>query len=270
MSGFWGADSGAVRQQGAACTGATGTVESLMAACGAVIDAVEWVGPDAEAFRERWGGEVRSRLEQVIQQLRADGDELTRHAEEQDEVSGGDGGGLLGPGFPGIPGIPTLPDLPEFLGPLMPPMPRIPTLPDFPDPSEIWGPIGPIGPIPALPDLRDRPDLGGPFPMPETPTIPLPDCTIMPRGVALPDIAIPESRLIRCFTTPDVMPFPPVLEPVPMPSPLPVPGPAPIPMPQPLPMPRDWPLPQPLPQPLPIPDSWPLPQPLPRPDVYRI
>lgn len=249
MSGFWGADSGAVRQQGGGSTGAAGTVESLMAACGAVIDAVEWVGPDAEAFRERWGGEVRSRLEQVIEQLRADGDELTRHAEEQDEVSGGDGGGVRGPGFPGIPGIPTLPGLP--------------------DPSEIWGPIGPILP---LPDVLARPELGGPVLAPRTPTIPLPDCNIMPRGETLPILGFPEARLIRCFTTPEVMPFPPVLEPlpapIPLPTPLPVPGPAPIPMPQPLP--RDWPLPQPLPQPLPIPDSWPLPQPLPRPDVYRI
>src|SRR5699024_1105051 len=109
MNGFWGAGTEAVRAQGEACTGAAGTMETLLRSCSSLVSAAEWSGEDAEAFRERWVSEVDSRLQQVIEMLRADGEALRRHGDEQDEASSDDGG--LGTGAPGAP-IPTLPGLP--------------------------------------------------------------------------------------------------------------------------------------------------------------
>src|SRR5699024_12366901 len=95
MNGFWGANTEAVRAQGEACTGAAGAMETLLRYCSSLVSAAEWSGEDAEAFRERWVSEVDSRVQQVIEMLRADGEALRRHGDEQEESSYDDGG--LGP-----------------------------------------------------------------------------------------------------------------------------------------------------------------------------
>ena len=88
MNGFWGAQTDAVRAQGTACAGAAARIEDLLATCDGLIGAVTWIGPDAEAFREHWRGRVRGHLQHAIETLRADGEELHGHAEEQDGASG--------------------------------------------------------------------------------------------------------------------------------------------------------------------------------------
>src|SRR5699024_120479 len=190
MNGFWGADTEAVRAQGEACTGAAGAMETLLRSCSSLVSAAEWSGEDAEAFRERWVSEVDSRLQQVIEMLRADGEALRRHGDEQDEASSDDGG--LGTGAPGAP-IPTLPGFPGA------PIPTIP-LPDIelqdidlPEPSEIWGPIS--APVPAFP-------LPGPLPAP----VPLPELRPLPLPQPAP------------WPTPPEWPLP---QPLPLPAPLP-------------------------------------------------
>ena len=96
MSGFWGADVEALRGHAEASRTASEALRTILTRCGALVDAVEWTGPDADAFRERWSGEVAPTLESAAAGLESDGRELTGHAEEQDETSSpgaGVGGG---------------------------------------------------------------------------------------------------------------------------------------------------------------------------------
>lgn len=304
MSGFWGAEVEVLRQHGTACGAAAGAVESLLGSCASLIDGIEWIGPDADSFHERWGGEVRPLIEQMIHMLRADGRELSRHADAQDEASGG-GDGRRAPTLPGMP-IPSQPlpfPLPKGLPPILPPI--FPPLPipgdDFKWPiTPPWGkpPVSPLPtpgddftwPIPPpwgkppVPTVPDGPFDVGPFPFPilPLPRLEIPRCPV-PR--IDPDdliIGIPPI-LTDCFPTPPPLPplFPPPMTdcwpigeraPLPMPENWPLPQPRSLPslLPEPMPLPENWPLPQPLPRPLPIPDQWPLPMPLPRPDIYRL
>src|SRR5699024_956481 len=151
MSGFWGAETEAVRQQGEACAGAAGALETLLRSCGSQVATVEWIGADADGFRERWSSEVDSRLQQAIEMLRAHGEELRRHGDEQDEASADDGGGGVGlpgiplptpPGFPSLPGLPGLPNLPIPTLPGLPGLPGLPEIPSLPLP-----PLPDIGPL---------------------------------------------------------------------------------------------------------------------------
>lgn len=62
----------------------------------AVMDESIWRGPDAEAFRARWSSETASLFSEVTSGLGERSGELERHADEQDEASAGDGGGVSG------------------------------------------------------------------------------------------------------------------------------------------------------------------------------
>lgn len=96
-----------------------------------MVGAVEWTGPDADAFRERWQSEVRAQVPARADALRGRADELTAQAEEQDGASDGDGsgGGPFGsplpfpfpfpfelPGPCGVPGGSEAPEPPYFYG----------------------------------------------------------------------------------------------------------------------------------------------------------
>jgi hypothetical protein len=245
MSGFWGADVEAVRAHATACGRAAGRVEGLLGACAALVDGVEWTGPDADRFRERWSAEVRPLLERAISDLRADGEELDGHAEEQDGASGE---APVGPAAPLGPG-PALP-----LGPTLP-LPPIPALPAVPDPAMPARPLGPgIGILGTGSPLHEliRCDFGR-------------DGELVP-GI-LPELPDP----IRCFLPPFAPTWPGGgLEPLPAPMPSPLPAPLPDVRPLPLPAPEGWPLPQPLPAPLPLPDPWPFPSVMPLPAIHRL
>lgn len=93
MSGFYGADTAQLREQAGACLRGSGTLRDLIGTTSAMVGAVEWTGPDAEAFRKRWQSEVRAQLTARADALRARADELTAQAEEQDGASDGDGSG---------------------------------------------------------------------------------------------------------------------------------------------------------------------------------
>lgn len=102
MTGFWGADTEVLRQTAGALGGGSERIDDLAARLGAVIDAVHWVGPDAESFRADWSGQVRPGLLARVSRLRQQERELDAHAWEQDETSsagtaGGGGVGREGP-----------------------------------------------------------------------------------------------------------------------------------------------------------------------------
>lgn len=224
MGGFWGAEVEALRQQGSACGTAAGTVEALLGRCAGLIDGIEWIGTDADSFRERWSGQVKPLIEQMIEMLRADEHELNRHAEAQDEVSA-DGGGGGRVSLPGVP-VPSFPfPVPSLPLPFPFPFP-VPTIPRFEIPDcPVAKPELDVFEIGTLPILTlPRPPMCPSFPPPVTEYWPLPQPLPIPQPLPLP---------------------------LPLPEPLPIPEnwPLPQPLPQPLPIPDRWPMPDPLPRP---------------------
>lgn len=100
----------------------------MLAALDGVVHGSAWEGPDAENFRERFV-EARRRGSETSQTLAERGQELRRQAEEQDEVSQGDGGGGStgqpggGGGAPRQPGGGTSPGIPGGSGGSWDPIP---------------------------------------------------------------------------------------------------------------------------------------------------
>lgn len=94
MGGFLGADTAALREHGSVLTARAGEVEDLAARLAAMVDQVNWIGPDAEEFRSDWAVRVRPALHDCSDAIRSRADEIDTHAEEQDGAS--DVGGLGG------------------------------------------------------------------------------------------------------------------------------------------------------------------------------
>lgn len=96
MGGFLGADTAALREHGSVLTARAGEVEDLAARLAAMVDQVNWIGPDAEEFRSDWAVRVRPALHDCSDAIRSRADEIDTHAEEQDDASdvGGPGGTL--------------------------------------------------------------------------------------------------------------------------------------------------------------------------------
>ncbi|WP_246955660.1 hypothetical protein [Brachybacterium sp. Marseille-Q7125] len=134
MSGFYGGVPEQMRAQGVACRQGSQTIIQTTDAVTALIDSVPWLGPDAIAFRALWHGQVKPSLYAKAEDIRAKGEEITQHAEEQDHVSNSDGGGggifdavrdfiedlfqpggPFGPGLPGGPFSPMNPAIIDFL-----------------------------------------------------------------------------------------------------------------------------------------------------------
>lgn len=135
MSAFFGGDTEQMRGHSAVCSKDAQRLAELIATAGATVAAVEWQGTDAEGFRERWNSEAEATARSATDLLMRLARELEGHAEEQDETSSADGGGILGalrdlldgtfpfggpvmplpfpiPGVPIVPGLPGLPGLP--------------------------------------------------------------------------------------------------------------------------------------------------------------
>lgn len=121
MSGFFGGDTVLMREHSAACAGSAQRLSELIEAATSAIGSVTWTGPDADAFRDGWQVGPQSRALSTAEQLQDLARRLEEHAEEQDEASSGDGGGLLDLigdlyGYPmpfsfPIPGLPFTPSV---------------------------------------------------------------------------------------------------------------------------------------------------------------
>lgn len=123
MSGFFGGDTETMRQQASACTAGAQRLAELIESATSSVDGVSWVGTDAESFRESWHSGPATTAREAAETLRRLAQELQDHAEEQDETSSGDDGGLLGMLRDLFPGPIMIP------GPLMPLPAPIPGLP---------------------------------------------------------------------------------------------------------------------------------------------
>lgn len=92
---FQGADTDQLRDLASRFTGGSGRLEELLAALRGVVDAVDWVGPDAEDFRLRFD-DAHQRAMDTTSQLSRLGARVEQEADEQDQVSAreGDGNGI--------------------------------------------------------------------------------------------------------------------------------------------------------------------------------
>lgn len=66
------------------------TSEQVLEAIGDVtnlVNSVEWVGPDYEAYREDWNAFLSGPVDQLVNGLQTKGNELSQHAEEQTQTS---------------------------------------------------------------------------------------------------------------------------------------------------------------------------------------
>ena len=52
-----------------------------------LVNSVEWVGPDYDAYRDEWNSFLSGPVAGLVNGLEAKGKELTQHAEEQDVTS---------------------------------------------------------------------------------------------------------------------------------------------------------------------------------------
>jgi len=95
MAGFYGGDTEQMRRQGAASQQGAERIADITAAMGASIDSVIWQGPDAEAFRALWHSSVKPGMLARAEEVRATGQEIDQHAEQQERASGDGDGGLL-------------------------------------------------------------------------------------------------------------------------------------------------------------------------------
>lgn len=139
MTGFFGADTERLREQGTSTTTGARTLAEVVEAALALSHQVAWVGPDADTFR---GGcdDARRQLHDALETLQRMAEELQDHADQQDDASqqdnASDGPGLpFGPFGPILPGNPFGPG-----GPFDGDSSRSPFGP-------IGSPLGPLGPL---------------------------------------------------------------------------------------------------------------------------
>lgn len=52
-----------------------------------LVNSVEWVGPDYDAYRDEWNAFVNGAVNNLVEAFKAKGDELNKHAKEQDTTS---------------------------------------------------------------------------------------------------------------------------------------------------------------------------------------
>lgn len=91
---FYGMDTEQVRQSAEDLEQASRRLEGIIDDLHASISAVDWVGPDADSFRDSWQGTRQLAESTVLSELPRRSGELEEHAEEQDEASD-DGGSAL-------------------------------------------------------------------------------------------------------------------------------------------------------------------------------
>lgn len=90
---FWGADTEALRAHADLTDRGAVQIDDIVVRLGILVHSVEWVGNDADAFRQAWDGTTRTLIEAAVDELRRRLREIQVHADEQDGASDDDGGG---------------------------------------------------------------------------------------------------------------------------------------------------------------------------------
>ena len=102
MAGFWGADTEALRDYSGHVVRGGQALGELRDRLQQTVTSVEWIGPDADSFRDDFTGRISSLFRNSSDLLIENSRTLEQHAEEQDDASatggadgGGSGGGIL-------------------------------------------------------------------------------------------------------------------------------------------------------------------------------
>lgn len=96
MAAMLGADTARLRAVAALADTTADALRAVGARVAAEVEAVDWIGPDADAFRADVDAIVRADLDTLAELLDDDADELRRQADEQDAASAARGGGAAG------------------------------------------------------------------------------------------------------------------------------------------------------------------------------
>jgi hypothetical protein len=109
--GFQGADPAQLRQLGAQMGSSGRMLLAQLGSLGAGVARTPWPGPDADRFRHDWQSGHSRALRQAAVFLAAAGQELLRHAAEQEQASQGGGAGTAAGAQPGASPTPQPADL---------------------------------------------------------------------------------------------------------------------------------------------------------------
>lgn len=104
--GFQGADPAQLRQLGAQMGSSGRMLLAQLGSLGAGVAVTPWPGPDAERFRHDWQSGHSRALRQAAVFLAAAGEELVRHAAEQEQASQAGGAGTAARPHTGLPATP--------------------------------------------------------------------------------------------------------------------------------------------------------------------
>lgn len=117
---FYGADVAALRGLANTFQDRAAALDALTASLRAAVTATPWAGPDADALRARWHGEMEAALRSASGLLDDGAQRLRTQAEQQEGASAADGGfsggggsGAAGGGRTDPPRIPSLPGIPR-------------------------------------------------------------------------------------------------------------------------------------------------------------
>lgn len=75
------------REAAAVVKEAGGAVSDAVDSVTSQVMGIEWVGPDYDAFTNDWNGFVSAQVSALSEAYTAKGEELNKHADEQDETS---------------------------------------------------------------------------------------------------------------------------------------------------------------------------------------
>lgn len=87
MTGFLGMDVPAVRNLASQLSAKADEIETIMSMLSSQLSSVQWLGPDADAFRNDWQSVHRVQLTTVAQALRDASTRATNNATQQEQVS---------------------------------------------------------------------------------------------------------------------------------------------------------------------------------------
>ncbi|MDR0593285.1 MAG: WXG100 family type VII secretion target [Bifidobacteriaceae bacterium] len=83
---LFGMDIQQVRDMSGSMDREAGEIQAVLADVRRQMAQIQWMGPDADRFREQWQGQ-QPRLSQIVESLRNTARQAREHAQRQDDVS---------------------------------------------------------------------------------------------------------------------------------------------------------------------------------------
>ena len=84
---IWGADVAQLKNLGNKLQAGSSEIENQKSMLTKVLDGTQWMGPDADAFKQKWSGEHMTQLTRVAESLKEASQKATRNAQEQSDAS---------------------------------------------------------------------------------------------------------------------------------------------------------------------------------------